>query len=117
MEKSILGRQAMGHDISYRPIAQSIAQDQNTLQRGSFRARNPLPLSLTIFFYTSHLGTAVASIHTRTHARTTVHTHTTLTPHVYNQTYNYTQIRRLRPSRDHQNFQGSVGDGRVAVLL
>jgi len=35
MEKSILGRQAMGHDISYRPIAQSTAQDQKTLQRGS----------------------------------------------------------------------------------
>ena len=35
MEKRILGRQAMGHDISYRPIAQSTAQDQKTLQRGS----------------------------------------------------------------------------------
>ena len=35
MEKSILGRQAMGHDISYGPIAQFTAQDQNTMQRGS----------------------------------------------------------------------------------
>ena len=41
----------------------------------------------TVFFDTSHLGTAVASVHTRTHAPPY-----TRTPHVYNQTYNYTQI-------------------------
>ena len=52
-----------------------------------------------------------------THARTTLHTHTPHTPHVYNQTYNYTQIRRPRPSRDHRNLQGSVGDGRVTFPL
>ena len=38
------------------------------------------------------------------HALTpTLHTHTSLTPHMYKQTYNYTQIFRPRPSRDHRN--------------
>ena len=32
----------------------------------------------------------------------TPHTHTTLTPRVYKQTYNYTQITRSRPLWDHQ---------------
>jgi hypothetical protein len=37
-----------------------------------------------------------------THARTNLYIHTTLRPPVYNQIYNYTQIRRPYFSRDHQ---------------
>jgi hypothetical protein len=45
------------------------------------------------FFDTSHLDTAVASVRIQTHTYTT-QTHTSPTPLVHNQTYNYTQIRR-----------------------
>ena len=45
--------------------------------------------SFAVFFDTSHLDTAVASIRIQTHTYTT-HTHTSYTPQVYNQTYNYT---------------------------
>jgi hypothetical protein len=49
-------------------------------------------MDILIFFDTSRLDTAVASVYIHTHTYTT-HTHTTLTTPVHNQTYNYTQIR------------------------
>ena len=73
--------------------------------------------SFAVFFFdTSHLGTAVASVHTRTHAppyTRTPHSHHTCT---------------IRPTTTHRyesrvlleitgNLQGSVCDGRVAVPL
>jgi len=72
-------------------------------------------IELEFFFDASHLGTAVASVHTRTHAppyTRTHHTHHTCTTRPTT-----TQIRRPRPSRDHRNLQGSVGDGCVTVPL
>ena len=55
------------------------------------------------FFNASHLGTDAVSVHTNT-CMPTLHIHTSLTPlYAYKQPYNYTQNRKLRPSRDHRN--------------
>jgi hypothetical protein len=52
---------------------------------------------LCVFFDTSHLGTAVVSIRTRTH---TPNSHIL---YAYKQSYNYTQNRSPRPCRYHWN--------------
>ena len=63
-------------------------------------------MPINFFFEAFHLGIVVASV--QTHTRT---------PHVHDQTYNYTQSRRPRPSRDHQNHRIFIGDGNVTVSL
>ena len=61
----------------------------------------PPGTAIPFFFWCLSSGYS-CSICSYTHARTTLHTHTTLTPHVYKQTYNYTQIWRPRPSGNHR---------------
>ena len=69
----------------------------------------------SLFFWASHLGTAVESVHTCTHTHPT-HARLT-TPHMYKQTYNYTQMSNLETASILRSPEDSVGDGRVAIPL
>ena len=66
-------------------------------------------------FLASHLGTAVESVHTCTHTHPT-HARLT-TPHMYKQTYNYTQMSDLETASILRSPEDSVGDRRIVIPL